>query len=136
MNLDNKQNYCGPSSTTLAEELDKIFQKSPQQQNDIIMKETVNHPNFKVSGPKLNKLAIRRESVGSRNHLSNKIILQKNSTTAQTQRNNSRLYNQSSILATQDVPMGNSDENQGPSGSMRTFDNRSRHNNNYTAMVS
>lgn len=94
-NLDQNRFFFCPTSTTLAEELDKIFQKSPKHQNDrnndVPME---NLENTKI-GPKLNKFTMRRESgVASRNHVSNKIILQKNATTHNaplTQRNSSSI---------------------------------------------
>lgn len=97
-NLDHNRFFFCPTSTTLAEELDKIFQRSPskhqnEKNNDVPM--VVEHLENTKIGPKLNKMAMRRESgVASRNHVSNKIILQKNASTHNaplTQRNSSSI---------------------------------------------
>ena len=100
-NLDQNRLFFCPTSTILAEEMDKIFSRaSPtkQQDRDVAMTCIDNlDSNRMESGPKLNKIILRRESgVGSssRNHVNSKIIFQKNSTTSNaplTQRNSSTI---------------------------------------------
>jgi len=90
-NLDQNRFFFCPTSTTLAEEMDKIFSRgSPQKhsgRDDLPMSYIENSDNNKVattSGPKLNKIIMRRESgagSSSRNHVNSKILFQKNATT-------------------------------------------------------